>query len=169
MGCVVNWRFDSIYIIKIYVTAWGTAVFATPALYSRNAKGIRYEFSVCARLMRCPRDWPLWICISLQRQISCCVVFRHYLILCLFEFFSPYLCLWLHYSPDCLFSLFLICSPTGLSFISGLVWEERLSFCWTVTASNPQAERTTQSHWNTESSHKGRSFVSELQTFPADT
>ncbi len=39
-------------------------------------------------LKRCPWDWPLWIHISLQRQISCCVVFRHYLILRLFEFYS---------------------------------------------------------------------------------
>lgn len=118
-------------------------------------------------LKRCPWDWPLWIRISLQRQISCCVVFRHYLILCLFEFYSAYLCLWLHY-PD-FQSFFLICSPTCLSFISVLVLEERLSFCWTVTAPNPPAERTTQSHWNSEGSHKGSSFVSELQTFPADT
>lgn len=151
---VANWHFESIDIIKIYVTAWGTAVFATPALLcsSRNAKGIRYEF-------RCPRDWPLWICISLQRQISCCVVFRLYLIRRLLEFFSAYLCRWLQWSR---LSSFLICSPTGLSFISGFVWEERVSFCWTVTAPNPPAERTTQSHWNTESSHKGRSFVSKL-------
>lgn len=121
---------------------------------------------VCMCIWRDAPEIGLWIRISLQRQISCCVVFRHYLILCLFEFCSAYLCLWLHESR---LSFFLIPSPTGLSFISGLVWEERHSFCWTVTAPNPQAERTTQSHRNTESSHKGRSFVSELQTFPADT
>ncbi len=45
MGYVVNWHFESKDIIKIYVTVWGTAAFATPALYSRNAKGMCYEFS----------------------------------------------------------------------------------------------------------------------------
>ncbi len=102
--------------------------------------------SVHVHLKRCPWDWPLWIRISLQRQISCCVVFRHYLILCLFEFYSAYLCLWLHY-PDCLF--FLICSPTGLSFISVLVWEERLFLlnCGCSKSSGRENNSITLKHW----------------------
>jgi len=69
---------------------------------------------------------------------------------CLFEFFALYLCLWLHYSPDCLFSSFSnLLSNRSLIYLRACVRGKTLSLlnCDCFKSSGRENNSITLKHW----------------------